>query len=96
MSRQRLNWELIVAQLHPSPDQTRADPPHGFATLVVGRWRAARGDEALRRWAGWSLRTALASVAACALLAFLQNRHVGSILVPLPEPPVLNHLPLPQ
>ena len=96
MKRQRLNWERIVAQLPPAPEEILPQAPYGFATRVTGQWRAARRDESLRRWANWSFRTALASVAACALLAVIQKGHDASILLPLPEPPAFTHLPLPQ
>lgn len=95
MKRHRLNWERIVAQLPPAPEEILPQAPYGFATRVTGQWRAARRDESLRRWSNWSFRTALASVAACALLALIQKGHDGSILVPLPEPPAFTHLPLP-
>jgi hypothetical protein len=85
MKRPPLNWELLVSHLPPASGET-PEPPFGFATRVVTRWRAARRDESLRRWANWSFRTALASVTACALIVFLQTRR-PSILLPLPEAP---------
>jgi hypothetical protein len=90
MKHQPLTWERIVSQLPTAADESRLLAPFGFATRVVAQWRAARRDESLRRWASWSLRTAMASVAACALLAFLQTWRAGSILLPLPEPPSLS------
>lgn len=96
MKRQPLNWERLVARLPPAPDDALPQAPYGFATRVTGQWRAARRDEFVRRWANWSFRTALASVAACVLLAFVQKSRDSSILVPLPEPPAFTHLPLPQ
>jgi hypothetical protein len=96
MKRQRLDWERLVAQLPPTPEEILPQAPYGFATRVTGEWRAARRDESLRRWANWSFRTALASVAACALLALIQRSRDGSILVPLPEPPAFTQLPIPR
>ena len=94
MKRQRLTWERLVAHLPPAPENN-PDPPFGFATRVVAQWRAARRDESMRRWASWSFRTALASMAACALLAFIQTKREGPILMPLPEAPTPIHLPTP-
>lgn len=96
MSRQRLNWERLVAQMPTLSEESLPEPPHGLAKRIVGQWLAARRDEVLRRWAKWSLSTAVVSVAACALLAFLGDRQAGSIVVPLPEPPELKNLPLPR
>ena len=93
MKQQRLTWERIVSQPHPAPEEIHQEAPFGFAARVVTRWRADRRDESLRRWASWSFRTAMASLAACALLAFLQSRQDSSILLPLPEPPPPTHLP---
>lgn len=87
MKQPRLNWERIVSKLQPAPEEADPQAPFGFATRVVSQWRAARRDESLRRWASWSFRTAMASVAACAVLAFVQTLRDGSILMPLPEPP---------
>jgi hypothetical protein len=95
MKHHRLTWERLVAQLPPAL-KYNPDPPFGFATRVVAQWRAARRDESLRRWANWSFRTALASMAACALLALVQtSRNDRSILLPLPAPPTPTHLPTP-
>lgn len=86
MKRQPLTWERLVSRIPPAPDEALSAPPFGFATRVVTQWRAVRRDESLRRWANWSFRTALASIAACALIAFVQTRR-SSILIPLPEAP---------
>lgn len=95
MKHQPLTWDRIVSQLPPAAEEIHQHPPFGFATRVVAQWRAARRDEALNRWASWSFRTALASSVACALLVFLQTGREKSILLPLPEPPQLTHLPTP-
>lgn len=91
MKRQPLTWERIVSRMTPAPEEI-VTPPFGFATRVVAQWRAVRRDESLRRWANWSFRTALASVAACALIAFVQTRRT-SILLPLPVAPSPVQLP---
>lgn len=85
MKPQRLTWERLVAQLPPDAQQTDAQPPFGFATRVVSQWRAARRDESLCRWARWSFRTALASMAACAVFTLVQMHRSTPILTPLPE-----------
>jgi hypothetical protein len=85
MKRHPLTWERVISRIPPAPQEALA-PPYGFATRVVAQWRSARRDETVRRWANWSFRTALASVAACALIAFLQTRR-APILRPLPEAP---------
>ena len=86
MKRQPLTWERLVSRITAAPEEAMPAPPFGFATRVVSQWRAVRRDESLRRWANWSFRTALASIAACALIAFVQTRR-ASILMPLPEVP---------
>jgi len=91
MKRHPLTWERIVSRIAPATEEI-VTPPFGFATRVVSRWRDMRRDESLRRWANWSFRTALASVAACALIAFVQTRR-ASILLPLPEAPFAVQLP---
>lgn len=86
MKPRRLDWNRVVEGLparDPLPDAT---PPFGFSTRVIARWREARRDAALQRWARWSLRAALGSVAACTVLAFLSERRDTPILIPLPEP----------
>jgi hypothetical protein len=95
MKTQRLNWELIVSKFRPAPEEAQPQAPFGFATRVVAQWQAARRDESLRRWASWSFRTALASMVACAVLAFVQTLRDSSILMPLPEVPAPANLPTP-
>lgn len=95
MKPQRLTWERLVAQLPPDERQTDSQLPFGFSTRVVAQWRAARRDESLRRWVKWSFRTALASMAACALLTLVQTHRDSSILMPLPEVSSAALLPTP-
>ena len=93
MNHPRLTWERLVAHLALPPEEINSEPPFGFATSMVAQWRALHRNESLRRWASWSFRTALASVAACSLFGYAQIRHDSSILLPLPEPPALTDLP---
>ncbi len=87
-----IDWDRVVERLPDHPGN--AEPsgsddlqaPFGFTTRVIARWREARRDAALHRWARWSLRAALGSVAACAVLLVLAERRNAPILLPVPEP----------
>ena len=94
MKHQKSTWECLVARLPAAPEELLPEPPYGFSTRVVARWRAACRDESLRRWTRWSFRTALASAAACAWLALFPVQD-PCIVVPLPELPTVTHLPTP-
>lgn len=77
-------WEEIVSHVKADTAPLEGEMPYGFSTRVVGLWRAARRDEALRRWSLWSLRAALGSATLCVLLVFLAERRKESALLLAP------------
>lgn len=91
----RLDWNRVVEGLPPRESSSDPAVPFGFTTRVIARWQAARRDAALQRWARWSLRAALGSVAACMVLAFLAERRETPIVLPLPELPFSSHGSIP-
>jgi hypothetical protein len=93
MKQQLLTWEKIADRLPSVHEETGCMPPFGFAARIVAHWQASRRDRSLRRWTLWSFRAAMASMAACALLATAQSLREKSILLPLPEFPAPNELP---
>ncbi len=95
MKPQPLTWEKITGRLPGVHEETGSLPPFGFAARIVAHWQAGHRDRALRRWTLWSFRAAMASMAACALLATSQMMRETSILLPLPEFSAPNQLPTP-
>ncbi len=78
-------WEAIAARIvHETPPIEDA-APFGFSTRVVGLWRAAQREEALRRWSLWSLRAAMCSVVVCGLVVVYGSaRNDSAILLSPP------------
>jgi hypothetical protein len=58
--------------------------PPGFATRTVARWAAQRREDPVRFWSIWSLRAALTSLAAVALVILFSPNP------PADSPPLLN------
>jgi hypothetical protein len=79
-------WETIAARITADTAPLDGEMPYGFSTRVVSLWRAARRDEALRRWSLWSLRAALGSAAVCTLvIVFTSRQNESSILLSPPS-----------
>ena len=81
MNDEPTRWEALAARIVSETGPAGDGAPLGFATRVVGSWRAAQRDEKLRRWSLWSLRAALGSAALCGLVVVLGLRKS--------EPPIL-------
>lgn len=93
MKPQLLTWEKITARLPGMHDPPGCMPPFGAAARIVAHWQASRRVRLLHRWTQWSFRAAVASMAACALLATTDALRDKSILLPLPVLSTPNELP---
>jgi hypothetical protein len=74
-------WEAITARIAIETQPANEGAPFGFATRVVGLWRAAQRDEALRRWSRWSLRAAFCSAAVCGLVVIFSSQENDSAVL---------------
>jgi hypothetical protein len=88
------SWEALTSRIVLDTQPCGDGAPYGFATRIVSQWRAARRDEALRRWSLWSLRATLCAIGTCAWIVMFQSPDRDAPILIAPPTPDFLKVPL--
>jgi hypothetical protein len=78
MSNMQPTWERLTAAARKANTPRATEPPHGFATRVISRWRAGAPESELDIWNYFARRTLVgAAVVMTSLLAIHYTMLLG-------------------